>query len=149
MKEWMPLAMTHSHPLGNRHGSRANKRAQTSQDQRCKLTISDRCVSRRIYTIAGYNYMESCTNEKRKKSGQSLWTLKINNKRGTCRIERPKHKKDRVAGDIFVMMEICIRALMSEDEMQREYQVWENGRCFSFGLQNRAWGHKSWNVGIF
>lgn len=141
--------MTHRGPLENRCGSPANKTARTSEDQRCKLTISDRCVSRWIYTITGYDYMQSCTNEKRKKCGQSLWTLKINHKGGKSRMERPARKKDRVAGDIFVMMEICIRALMGEDETRRECQVWENGRCLSFGLQNRAWGHKSRNVGIF
>lgn len=37
-------------------------------------------------------------------------------------MERPECKKDRIAGDIFVMMAVCIRALMSEDEMRREYQ---------------------------
>lgn len=55
-------------------------------------------------TIAGYNYMVAVQMKREKKSGQSLWTLKINNKGGKRRIERPEWKKDRVAGDIFGMM---------------------------------------------
>lgn len=138
--------MTHRDPLENRCGSPANKRARTSEDKRCKLTISDRCVSRWIYTIAGYDYMQSCTNEKRKKSGQSLWTLQINNKGGKSRMERPERKKDRVTGDIFVMGRFASGlwwVKMKCGESVRSERM-EDTFLLAFKIEHGAISHEMW-----